>query len=119
LKFFAAGRAVSSWSSNPAFDIRGGDIAAGKSLLLHHAKTYRDRDTCSNANISLPGPDDRDERNDNIVFSYIDGHVWMSWPGAVAVVTMGTYEAATAAMQGFLAQCELGAHLAKGPSARA
>jgi len=32
---------------------------------------------------------------------------------------MGTYEAATAAMQGFLAQCELGAHLAKGPSARA
>ena len=71
------------------------------------------------ANISFPGRDDRDEPNDNIVFSYIDGYVWMSWPGAVAAVRVGTYEAATAAMQDFLAQCELGERLASGPSARA
>jgi len=54
------------------------------------------------------------ERNDNIVFSYVDGYVWMSWPGAVAAVRVGTYEAATAAMQDFLAQCELGERLVNG-----
>ena len=62
---------------------------------------------------------DGNEPNDNIVFSYIDGFVWLSWPGAPAAVRVGTCHAATAAMRDFLAQCELGERLAnaRSPSA--
>jgi hypothetical protein len=48
----------------------------------------------------------------NVIFSYIDGYVWMSWPGYEGRVRVGPCEATTAAMREFLAQCELGERLA-------
>jgi hypothetical protein len=57
----------------------------------------------------------RSEANEaDVIFSYIDGYVWMSWAGAVATVRVGQYQAATAGMRDFLAQCELGERLANG-----
>jgi len=47
----------------------------------------------------------------DLIFSYIDGHVWMSRPGEEAV-RVGSYEVATASMRDFLAQCEIGERLA-------
>ena len=50
----------------------------------------------------------RSEANEaDVIFSYIDGYVWMSWAGAVATVRVGQYQAATAGMRDFLAQSEL------------
>jgi hypothetical protein len=57
---------------------------------------------------------DGNEYDDEIVFSYIEGYVWMSWPGAVGAVRVGPYQASTEAMRDFLAQCELGERLANG-----
>ena len=71
------------------------------------------RDSAMSANISFPGRDDRDERNDNIVFSYIDGYVWMGWPGHEGRVRVGSYEATAASMRDFLAQCELAERLTR------
>jgi hypothetical protein len=51
--------------------------------------------------------------NDDILFSFIDGHVWLSWPGSVGAVRVGAYEKAVAAMQEFLAQSDLGERLVK------
>ena len=52
----------------------------------------------------------------DVIFSFVDGFVWASWPGAVSVVRVGDYEAVIAAMRDFLAQCELGERLANGTS---
>jgi hypothetical protein len=46
-----------------------------------------------------------------VIFSFIDGFVWASWPGAVSMVRIGRYEAVLAAMHDFVAQCELGDRL--------
>lgn len=54
--------------------------------------------------------------DETVVFSYIDGYVWMSWPGAEAVVRVGKYEAVMESMKDFLAQSELGRRLAAGTS---
>jgi hypothetical protein len=61
---------------------------------------------------SLAGGDERPNGNDDVIFSYIDGHVWMSWPGHQGRVRVGNYEVATASMRDFLAQCDLGERLA-------
>jgi hypothetical protein len=53
------------------------------------------------------------EPNGQVIFSYLDGFVWASWPGAVSMVRVGEYEMVIAAMQDFLAQCEVGERLAK------
>jgi hypothetical protein len=52
-----------------------------------------------------------------VIFSFVDGFVWASWPGTVATVRVGGYESVTAAMRDFLAQSELGDRLANGKSA--
>ena len=46
-----------------------------------------------------------------VIFSFVDGFVWASWPGGVSMVRVGRYEAVTASMRDFLAQCELGERL--------
>jgi hypothetical protein len=51
------------------------------------------------------------EPNGQVIFSYLDGFVWASWPGAVSIVRVGEYEMVTAAMQDFLAQCDDGERL--------
>jgi len=61
--------------------------------------------------LRFPARRDGHEANGQIVFSYIDGYVWISWPGGPAAVRVGKYEAATAAMRDFLAQCEVGERL--------
>jgi hypothetical protein len=53
----------------------------------------------------------------DVVFSFIDGFVWLSWPGAVSMVRVGEYDTVRASMRDFLAQCELGERLANGKSA--
>jgi len=52
----------------------------------------------------------------DVIFSLADDFVWASWPGTVSKVRLGTYEGVTAMMRDFIAQCELGERLAKGPS---
>ena len=52
------------------------------------------------------------EPDAEVIFSFIDGFVWASWPGAVSMVRVGRYETVTASMRNFLAQCELGERLA-------
>ena len=47
-----------------------------------------------------------------IVFSFVDGAVWASWPGQEASVKLGAYDAVTYMMRDFLAQCELAERLA-------
>ena len=56
------------------------------------------------------------EPNCEVIFSFVDGFVWASWPGAVSMVRVGRYETVTASMRDFLAQCELGERLANGAS---
>ena len=51
-----------------------------------------------------------DEKGE-VIFSFVNGFVWASWPGAAAIVRIGGYEATTTAMRDFLAQCELGERL--------
>ena len=51
-----------------------------------------------------------------IIFSLIDGFVWACWPGTSASVRLGDHEPVIAMMRDFLAQCDLGERLAKGPS---
>jgi hypothetical protein len=53
---------------------------------------------------------------DEVIFSFVDGFVWLSWPGAVSKVRVGGYENVTTAMQDFLAQCQLAERLANGAS---
>ena len=41
-----------------------------------------------------------------LIFSLIDGHVYVSWPGTVASLKLGTHEAVSAMMERFLgAEC--------------
>ena len=54
------------------------------------------------------------EPNGDVIFSFVDGFVWASWPGTISLVRLGRYEAVTAMMRDFLAQCELGERLANG-----
>jgi hypothetical protein len=54
------------------------------------------------------------EPNGDVIFSFVDGFVWASWPGGVSMVRVGRYETVIASMQDFLAQCELGERLANG-----
>ena len=49
--------------------------------------------------------------NDGVIFSYVDGFVWLSWPGSVSMVRVGEYQAVATAMQDFMAQCELAERL--------
>ena len=63
---------------------------------------------------SLADDYDPTEPNEDIIFSFVDGFVWASWPGTISLVRLGRYETVTAMMQDFLAQCELGERLAKG-----
>jgi hypothetical protein len=44
------------------------------------------------------------EPSGQVIFSYVDGFVWASWPGAVCMVRVGEYQMVTAAMEDFLAQ---------------
>ena len=39
-----------------------------------------------------------------IVFSAADGFVWASWPGTLATVNLGRYDAVLAMMQDFVGQ---------------
>jgi hypothetical protein len=55
---------------------------------------------------------DGHDPNGEVIFSFMDGFVWASWPGAVSMVRVGGYETVTASMRNFLAQCELGERLA-------
>lgn len=48
---------------------------------------------------------------DDLIFSLMDGYVWVSWPGTVASVKLGSEDAVRAMMRDFLAQCELGDRL--------
>ena len=60
------------------------------------------------------------EPNSEVIFSFTDGFVWASWPGAVSMVRVGRYETVTASMRDFLAQCDVGERLAKAtPAGRA
>jgi hypothetical protein len=54
------------------------------------------------------------EPNGDVIFSYVDGFVWATWPGAVSMVRIGRYETVLAAMHDFLAQSEIGERLANG-----
>jgi hypothetical protein len=36
---------------------------------------------------------------DEVIFSFVDGFVWLSWPGAVSKVRVGGYENVTTAMR--------------------
>ena len=51
-----------------------------------------------------------------VIFSFVDGFVWLSWPGAVSAVRVGEYQAVTDAMRDFLSQCEIGDRLVNGTS---
>ena len=46
-----------------------------------------------------------------LIFSLIDGYVYVSWPGTVASLKLGTAQAVTAMMEDFLAQNALGQRL--------
>ena len=48
-----------------------------------------------------------------IIFSFLDGDVWASWPGARASVNLGSHDDVREMMRDFLAQCDLGERLAK------
>ena len=48
-----------------------------------------------------------------VIFSFLDGHVWASWPDAKASVNLGSHEGVTEMMRDFLAQCDLAERLAK------
>lgn len=47
-----------------------------------------------------------------IIFSFVDGAVWASWPSQKGSVKLGAYDAVTYMMRDFLAQCELGERMA-------
>ena len=49
---------------------------------------------------------------DAIVFSFVDGAVWASWPSQGGAVKLGPYDAVTYMMRDFLAQCDLAQRLA-------
>ena len=53
-----------------------------------------------------------DNLNAEVIFSFLDGYVWASWPGAVSTVRLGRYDSVMAAMSDFQAQSELGERLA-------
>lgn len=65
---------------------------------------------------SITRADDWADCSGDVFFSFVDGFVWASWPGGSQMVKVGRYDAATAAMRDFLAQCELGDRLANGVS---
>ena len=48
---------------------------------------------------------------DDLIFSLIDGYVWVSWPGTVTSVKLGAEEPVRLMMKDFLAQCEVGDRL--------
>ena len=52
--------------------------------------------------------------NGSVIFSFVDGYVWASWPGSDSIVRMGRYDIVIASMQDFLAQDELAERLANG-----
>jgi len=56
---------------------------------------------------------DTSEPSDDVVFSFMDGFVWASWPGTVASIRLGDEASVTAVMRDFLAQCELGHRLTR------
>ncbi len=55
---------------------------------------------------------------DTIIFSLVDGTVWVSWPGNNASVELGQSYAVTYMMRDFLAQCDLGERLALSKSTK-
>jgi hypothetical protein len=57
---------------------------------------------------------DGSEPNGDVIFSFVEGFVWASWPGAVSMVRLGRYETVLAAMHDFAAQSELGERLVNG-----
>jgi hypothetical protein len=69
------------------------------------------------AKSTMPGSDDRiangrhGHLSDDLIFSLIDGYVWVSWPGTVASVKLGANDTVRALMRDFLAQCEQGDRL--------
>jgi hypothetical protein len=58
-----------------------------------------------------------DWSDSEVIFSLLDGYVWVSWQDGPATVRMGQSETVTSAMHDFLAQCELGERLLNGKSA--
>lgn len=63
---------------------------------------------------NLSNPNDYDFKpSANVIFSFVDGFVWASWPGSVSMVRVGGYEAVKSAMLDFLAQCEVAERLEK------
>jgi hypothetical protein len=55
---------------------------------------------------------------DTIIFSMVDGTVWVSWPGKSGSVELGHSDAVTYMMRDFLAQCELGERMGLGKRAK-
>ena len=46
-----------------------------------------------------------------VIFSLIDDHVYVSWPGTAASLKLGTHQAVSAMMEDFLAQNAVGRRL--------
>lgn len=49
--------------------------------------------------------------NNGVIFSFVDGFVWVSWLGSVSMVRVGDYDTVATAMRDFIAQCELAERL--------
>jgi hypothetical protein len=58
----------------------------------------------------LSGADDYpgNDPNAEVVFSFVDGFVWVSRLGGKPMVRLGSYENVLAGMEDFIAQSELG-----------
>ena len=54
--------------------------------------------------------------NEMLIFSLVDGFVWVCWPGSPASVRLGPYEAVAEMMSDFLAQSAVGERLMNGNS---
>ena len=97
------------------------DIEAGKIVLRTGEREYLDALKVRLANldekIAQVGKRERPMLTTkppvgDVIFSFLDGHVWTSWPGVDASVNLGPYDGVTEMMRDFLAQCELGERLA-------
>ena len=58
------------------------------------------------------GPQFVKDHECTVIFSLVDGFVWMSQAGGNSMVQIGPYESVLAGMQDFIAQSELGERLA-------
>jgi len=50
----------------------------------------------------------------DVIFSFLDGFVWASWPNTGPKLRLGRYETVKAEMRDFLSQCDLGVRLTNG-----